>query len=181
MKVLVTGSAGHLGEALIRTPKNTIHEVIDVDIVQSDFTSKVGSVIDRDHVKRRMASPDAVFHTATVHKPHVFTHSRQSFVDTNITGTLNLLEEAVSDGVGAFVFTSTTSVFGGALTTPDDAPAVWVACCCRSLGMTRFSKASMQARNSITFGRFPPCVWSNPACSAFNSSRLGFFSLPAPP
>ena len=35
--------------------------------------------------------------------------ARQDFVDTNITGTLNLLEEAVAAGVRAFVFTSTTS------------------------------------------------------------------------
>src|SRR3546814_678 len=42
------------------------------------------------------------------------------------TGTLNLLEEAVDAGVGAFVFTSTTSVFGDALTPPAGAPAAWV-------------------------------------------------------
>jgi len=126
MKVLVTGSAGHLGEALMRTLKNTNHEVIGVDIVQSDFTSKIGSITDRDHVKRCLENVDAVFHTASLHKPHIFTHSRQSFVDTNITGTLNLLEEAVSAGVSTFVFTSTTSAFGSALTPPADAPAAWV-------------------------------------------------------
>jgi nucleoside-diphosphate-sugar epimerase len=47
-------------------------------------------------------------------------------VDTNLTGTLNLLEEAVSAGVSSFVFTSTTSTFGRALTPPPDAPAAWV-------------------------------------------------------
>jgi nucleoside-diphosphate-sugar epimerase len=73
-----------------------------------------------------MKGADAVLHTATLHKPHVSTHSRQSFVDTNITGTLNLLEEAAAASVRAFVFTSTTSTFGGALTPPADAPAAWV-------------------------------------------------------
>lgn len=126
MKILVTGSAGHLGEGLMRTLKNTSHEAIGVDIVPSEFTNKVGSITDRDHVRRCVAGVDAVVHAATLHKPHVITHSRQSFVDTNITGTLNLLEEAVSAGVGTFVFTSTTSVFGGALTPPADAPAAWV-------------------------------------------------------
>jgi UDP-glucose 4-epimerase len=62
-----------------------------------------------------MRGVGAVVHTATLHKPHVDTHSRQAFVDTNITGTLNLLEEAMRVGVRAFVFTSTTSVFGRAL------------------------------------------------------------------
>lgn len=69
---------------------------------------------------------DAVVHTATLHKPHVVTHSRQNFVDTNITGTLNLLEECREAGVGVFVFTSTTSVFGQALTPSRSEPAAWI-------------------------------------------------------
>src|SRR5262249_26820482 len=40
--------------------------------------------------------------------------------------TLNLLEEAVAAGVRSFVFTSTTSAFGAALTPPAGAPAAWV-------------------------------------------------------
>jgi nucleoside-diphosphate-sugar epimerase len=56
----------------------------------------------------------------------VATHSRQDFVDTNITGTLNLLEAAVGTNVRAFVFTSTTSTFGDSLTPPRGAPASWI-------------------------------------------------------
>src|SRR5215467_4468421 len=126
MRVLVTGSAGHLGEALVRTGQNTSHEVVGLDIVASNFASKVGSIVDRSCVKRCMKGVDAVLHTASLHKPHVITRSLQDFVDTNITGTLNLLEEAASAGVQSFVFTSTTSAFGGALTPPAGAPAVWV-------------------------------------------------------
>jgi nucleoside-diphosphate-sugar epimerase len=73
-----------------------------------------------------MIGVQVVFHVATLHKPHVDTHSRQSFVDTNITGTLNLLEEAVTRGVESFVFTSTTSVFGDALVPPAGAPSAWI-------------------------------------------------------
>src|SRR6478609_2495091 len=69
---------------------------------------------------------DAIVHTATLHKPHVATHDRQAFVDTNITGTLNMLEEAVAAGIGTFVFTSTTSVFGRALTPRAGTPAAWI-------------------------------------------------------
>ena len=47
-------------------------------------------------------------------------------VDVNVTGTLNLLEEAVAAGVTAFVYTSTTSVFGDALVPPPGEPAAWV-------------------------------------------------------
>ena len=67
-----------------------------------------------------------MLHTATLHKPHVATHTRQAFVDTNITGTLNLLEEAAGGRRRRFVFTSTTSAFGRALVPPPGAPAAWI-------------------------------------------------------
>ncbi len=98
----------------MRTLLEVGHPAIGVDIRQSAFTHKVGSITDRVFVKGCMRDVHAVLHTATLHKPHVATHTRQDFVDTNITGTLNLLEEATAAGVGAFVFTSTTSVFGRA-------------------------------------------------------------------
>lgn len=110
----------------MRTLKPMGHEVIGIDILPSDFTNEVGSIVDRDRVRRLLKGVDAVLHTATLHKPHIVTHARQNFVDVNITGTLNLLEEAAAAGAGAFVFTSTTSAFGGALTPPAEAPAVWV-------------------------------------------------------
>jgi nucleoside-diphosphate-sugar epimerase len=112
MKILVTGSSGHLGEALVRT-LNT--DVIGMDIRPSNFTTNVGSILDREFVRHSMKDIDIVLHTATLHKPHILTRSRQDYVDTNITGTLNLLEEAISANVQAFIFTSTTSVFGHAI------------------------------------------------------------------
>jgi len=126
MKILVTGSAGHLGEALMRSLEVTDHEAIGLDIKSSPFTRREGSITERNFVKQCMQGVDVVLHTATLHKPHIASHTRQQFVDTNITGTLNLLEEAVSAGVKAFVYTSTTSVFGHALTPPDGAPATWI-------------------------------------------------------
>jgi UDP-glucose 4-epimerase len=67
-----------------------------------------------------------VLHAATLHKPHVATHDRQDFIDVNISGTLNLLEEAAAAGVKAFVYTSTTSAFGDALVPPPGEPAAWI-------------------------------------------------------
>ena len=126
MKVLVTGSAGHLGEALARTLQGLRNDVIGLDLNQSPFTTYVGSISDRSCLGRCMKGVRAVFHAATLHKPHVATHRRQDFVDTNITGTLNLLEEAVENRVECFIYTSTTSVFGDALLPPEHGPAVWV-------------------------------------------------------
>jgi UDP-glucose 4-epimerase len=49
-----------------------------------------------------MAGVHAVIHTAALHKPHIATYTRQDFVDTNITGTLNLLEEAPVAGESCY-------------------------------------------------------------------------------
>jgi nucleoside-diphosphate-sugar epimerase len=130
MKTLVTGSSGHLGEALVRTLRDRGDEVVSLDVIPSPFTTALGSITDRDCVRACMAGVHTVFHAATLHKPHVATHSRQQFVETNLQGTLSLLEEAAACPVAAFVFTSTTSVFGDALSpppgTPPGTPAVWV-------------------------------------------------------
>jgi nucleoside-diphosphate-sugar epimerase len=126
MAVIVTGSAGHLGEALMRVLHDAGEDSIGVDIQPSPFTDRVGSIVDRGFVRNCLTGAHAVVHAATLHKPHVMTHSKQAFVDTNVTGTLNLLEEAATAGVRAFVFTSTTSVFGRALSPPPGAPAAWI-------------------------------------------------------
>jgi len=124
--ILVTGSAGHLGEALVRVLRSEGTDVVGLDLLDSPSTTVVGSITDRHTVRACLAGVDAVIHAATLHKPHVASHDRQAFIDTNVTGTLALLEEAVAAGVRSFVFTSTTSTFGRALTPLPGAPAVWV-------------------------------------------------------
>ncbi|MGZ4238923.1 MAG: NAD-dependent epimerase/dehydratase family protein [Solirubrobacteraceae bacterium] len=126
MKILVTGSSGHLGEALTRILRDEGHDVIGLDVLASPHTTVVGSIVDRACVRSSVPGMDAVVHAATLHKPHVGSHKRAEFVDTNITGTLNLLEEAVAAGVSRFIFTSTTSTFGWALTPDEHAPAAWI-------------------------------------------------------
>jgi UDP-glucose 4-epimerase len=124
--VLVTGSAGHLGEGLVRVLHADGLDVAGLDVLESAHTSFVGSVADRDFVRGALKGVDAVIHAATLHKPHVGSHTRRDFVDVNVTGTLNLLEEAVAAEVGCFVFTSTTSTFGKALTPGEGEPAAWI-------------------------------------------------------
>jgi len=126
MRALVTGSSGHLGEALVRTLADDGHDVVGLDNRAGRFTTCLGSITSSSVVSCCMAGVQAVFHAATLHRPHVDTHSRQTFVETNIGGTLNLLEAAAAGGVASFVFTSTTSVFGDALAPPDGASAAWI-------------------------------------------------------
>ena len=122
----MTGSAGHLGEALVRVLRAGGYHVTGLDIRESPGTTVIGSVADPAVVGECVAGADVVLHAATLHKPHVGSHGKQAFVDANVTGTLTLLEASVAAGVRSFVFTSTTSTFGHALTPGPGEPAVWI-------------------------------------------------------
>lgn len=126
MRILVTGSTGHLGETLMRLLPGAGHDPVGLDLVPGPFTRHVGSVSDANLVRHAMEGAEAVLHTATLHKPHVATHAKQAFVETNITGTLVLLEAALATGTTRFVLTSTTSAFGAALRPGPHAPAAWI-------------------------------------------------------
>lgn len=123
---LVTGSSGHLGEALARTLIDSGHQVVGLDVLAGPFTTVVGSIADREVVRSAVAGAEHVLHAATLHKPHVGSHSQQEFVDVNVTGTLTLLEAAAAAGVRSVVFTSSTSTFGRAMTPAAGEPAAWI-------------------------------------------------------
>lgn len=126
MGILVTGSSGHLGEALVRTLRAEGQSVRGIDLVPSEFTDLVGSLVEPGLVERAMLGMTFVIHTATLHKPHVATHSKSDFVQANVQGTLNLLEAAAKSNLSGFVFTSTTSAFGSALSPLPGEPAAWI-------------------------------------------------------
>ncbi len=126
MNVLVTGSSGHLGEALMRSLADHGYHARGLDRAPGRFTELIGSITDRDVLDQAFDGVAAVIHTATLHKPHVATHDRQAFVDTNVTGTLAVLERACAAAVRTVVFTSTTSAFGAALTPSAGAPSAWI-------------------------------------------------------
>ncbi|MDR6937662.1 NAD(P)-dependent oxidoreductase [Luteibacter sp. 3190] len=126
MAILVTGSAGHLGEALVRRLREDGRHVIGLDIKASPFTDLVDSIADEGFVRDAMSGVTGVIHSATLHKPHVATHTKREFVDTNVAGTVALLEAATLHRVRSFVFTSTTSAFGAALSPAPGEPAAWI-------------------------------------------------------
>ncbi|EXA54605.1 hypothetical protein FOVG_02024 [Fusarium oxysporum f. sp. pisi HDV247] len=128
--VLVTGSSGHLGTALMLSLPTFGFTPLGIDILPSENTTHVGSVSDREFVTSLLQKHPIqhVLHAATLHKPHVESHSKQDFIDTNITGTLVLLEEASKLGaqIESFIFFSTTSTFGAALSPKPGQPAAWI-------------------------------------------------------
>jgi len=126
MTIVVTGSAGHLGEALMRTLRAAGRPALGIDLRPSPFTDRVGSINDRGFVGECLRGARAVVHCANLHKPHVATRADEDFLITNAAGTLLLLETSVDAGVEAFVYTSTTSVFGSALTPRAGEPAAWI-------------------------------------------------------
>jgi UDP-glucose 4-epimerase len=125
-RILVTGSSGHLGEALMRVFAGHGQDAVGLDAKPSAYTTFAGSVADRALLHEALDGATGVIHAAALHKPHVATHSRRDFVETNVAGTLALLEAAEAAGVGAFVFTSTTSAFGAALRPGPGEPAAWI-------------------------------------------------------
>lgn len=112
MNILVTGSSGWLGQTLVPRLARDGHTVIGLDPEPGPTTTAVGSVVDRALVRQLIQRHGitAIVHAAARHKPHIEIHDNSEFVAVNVQGTLNLLEEAVINGVDRFVFTSTTSL-----------------------------------------------------------------------
>jgi len=121
--VLITGSSGQSGKAIVKLLSST-YNIIGFDIIGGEFTTQIGNLTDWATIKEITKGVSAIIHTASLHAPHIKTHPREDFVDTNIKGTLYLLEAAKLNDVRKLIYTSTTSLYGESLENPDK--AVWV-------------------------------------------------------
>jgi UDP-glucose 4-epimerase len=125
MRVLVTGSSGKLGSVTVKHLIGFGHVVTGLDISCSATTNLIANVKDKYKLLELTQGFDAVIHTAALHGRHMdLNYPREEFVDTNIKGTLNLLNACVANGISKFLFTSTTSIYGKSLA--NDNKAVWV-------------------------------------------------------
>jgi NAD dependent epimerase/dehydratase len=132
----VTGGDGfigsHLVEALVlrgaRVRALAQYNSFDsngwLDSIAPDIREHVeiqrGDVRDPHFMNRFVDGADVVFHLAAlISIPYSYV-APQSYVDVNITGTLNMLEACRTHGVGRIIHTSTSEVYGTALYTPID-------------------------------------------------------------
>lgn len=132
--VLVTGADGfigsHLTEQLVccgaRVTALSLYNSFDTYGWLDDLPAEVrnslravrGDVRDAAFMQRLVAHQDIVFHLAAlIAIPHSYA-AAQSYVETNTLGTLNVLEAARAHGVMRVVHTSTSEVYGSALTSP---------------------------------------------------------------
>lgn len=133
-KILITGADGfigsHLTEALVRSGQNVRAMVLYnsfnswgwLDHAARDIQDNVevfpGDVRDPHGVKAAMQGCDLVMHLASLVAIPYSYHSPDSYVDTNIKGTLNILQAARQLDVEKIVHTSTSEVYGTARYVP---------------------------------------------------------------
>jgi len=133
-RILVTGADGfigsHLTEALVRAGHDVRAFVLYNSFnswgwldhcspeLQGKFEVFAGDIRDPHGVKEAMTGCDAVLHLAALIAIPYSYHSPDTYVDTNVKGTLNLLQAARQLGVRRFVHTSTSEVYGTARFVP---------------------------------------------------------------
>ena len=134
MKILVTGADGfigsHLTEALVREGHNVRAFVLYNSFnswgwldhcgedVKDKFEVFAGDIRDPNGVRTAMKGCDAVLHLAALIAIPYSYHSPDTYVDTNIKGTLNIVQAARDLGVSKVVHTSTSEVYGTARFVP---------------------------------------------------------------
>jgi dTDP-glucose 4,6-dehydratase len=133
-RILVTGADGfigsHLVEALVRAGRdvrafvyyNSFNSWGWLDQVAADVRDRfevfAGDIRDPHGVRTAMTGCDAVMHLAALIAIPYSYHSPDTYVDTNIKGTLNVLQAARDLGVARVVHTSTSEVYGTARFVP---------------------------------------------------------------
>lgn len=133
-KVLVTGADGFIGSHLVERLVsggarirafvfyNSFNRWGWLDDLPKSQLNKIdvfcGDIRDPHGVAKAMEGIDVVFHLAALVGIPFSYHSPDSYVDTNIKGTLNVLQSARSQGVRKVIHTSTSEVYGTAQTVP---------------------------------------------------------------
>lgn len=135
-KVLVTGADGFIGSHLVECLLNKGCEVRAfvfynsfnhrgwLDAVPEDRLARIevfaGDIRDPHGVRKAVQGMDVVFHLAALIGIPYSYHSPDTYIDTNIKGTLNIIQAARELGVEKIIHTSTSEVYGTARYVPID-------------------------------------------------------------
>lgn len=133
-KIFVTGADGFIGSHLVETLANLGEEVVAfvyynsfnhwgwLEALPQDLSKKVtivpGDIRDSHHVQKAMSGCQVVFHLAALIGIPYSYHAPESYVQTNVMGTLNILQAAQSLGLERVIVTSTSEVYGTAQYVP---------------------------------------------------------------
>jgi len=134
MKILVTGADGFIGSHLVESLVRAGHEVrafvyynsfnswgwldeVATD-VRGQFEVFAGDIRDPHGVRKAMTGIDTVMHLAALIAIPYSYHSPDTYIDTNVKGTLNILQAARELGTEKVVHTSTSEVYGTARHVP---------------------------------------------------------------
>lgn len=136
MKVLITGSGGFIGSHLTEwmvTKGYSVRAFVHynsfnswgwLDTLPKEVQSQIeifqGDIRDPYGVREAMKGCEAVFHLAALIAIPFSYHSPDTYVDTNIKGTLNVLQAARDLGTSRILITSTSEVYGTAQYVPID-------------------------------------------------------------
>src|SRR5215470_12643739 len=136
MRILVTGGAGFIGSHLVEKLLAVGHEVVILDDFNDFYDPQIKhaniagfakdvavchvDLRENDSVRTvfRREKVDAIVHLAARAGVRPSIQSPRLYYDTNVIGTLHLLEAARMTGVERFVFASSSSVYGGSKTIP---------------------------------------------------------------
>lgn len=114
MRIVLTGSSGRVGRAIFSALAGR-HDVIGIDRSPFSTTHITGDFADEARLRSAFAHADAVIHTAALHAPHVGCVQDAEFQRINVDGTRMVAEAAIVAGVERLVFTSTTALYGYAV------------------------------------------------------------------
>lgn len=131
-KVLVTGGDGFIGSTLVELLVSQGYDVrvlcqynsfsswgwLDQSRYKGQFEVVLGDVRDPAQMRSITKGVDTVFHLAALIAIPYSYQAPSSYIDTNIHGTLNVLQGALDAGVERFIQTSTSEVYGTARTVP---------------------------------------------------------------
>jgi NAD dependent epimerase/dehydratase len=133
-KILITGADGFIGSHLTKVLVESGHEVFAfvcynsfnslgwLDTISDDLKNKIkfisGDIRDFNGVNEAMKNVDIVFHLAALIAIPFSYNSPDSYIDTNVKGTLNILQAARKNNIKRVLITSTSEVYGTAQFVP---------------------------------------------------------------